>query len=265
MTPQSRLAERIQDAQTRQSEATRRREERRARDATLKVPVTELELQVNAAVSISLKHRIAVYGMTGTGKTTWLRQLLPRLWAAFGTVGTNIIDSKGQREYDDLATRLEIGPNAPKPAGPGEVVVWVIPGRVDKAQLDEFLQNTLATPGPSITVADEIANFSEGVGSFVEGLDLMLKQGRFSGKMFIGMSQEYAGNTRNLYGQATHVLRFHLKNVYDRRELNKEMGLPTPPGGVPEEPPLPFGFFYTRSDKPSPVYKYSGWQEFFKF
>lgn len=264
MTPQSRLAERIQDAQSRQSEAARRKADRARRDATLKVPVTELELQVNAAVSISLKHRIAVYGMTGTGKTTWLRQLLPRLWQAFGTVGTNIIDSKGEHEYDDLATRLEIGPSAPKPAQPGEVLVWVIPGKVDKAQLDTFLQNAQAQPGPSITVADEVANLAQGDGS-VEGFDLILKQGRISGKLVVGMSQEYAGNTRNLFGQATHVLRFHLRNQYDQRELNKAMGLPTPAGQQPLEPPLPFGFFYTRSDKPSPVYKYSGWQEFFRF
>ena len=238
-------------------------EQERAQRTAVRVPVEELVLQVNPAVSITLKDRFAVYGMTGTGKTTWVRQLLPRLWRAFGLVATNIIDSKGQNEYNDLATRIHVGPDAPEPAKPGEVLVWVIPGKVDKVQLDLFLQNVLAAGGPSITLADEIANFGSG-DTFVEGADLMLKQGRFSSEMFIGMSQEYAGNTRNLFGQSTHILRFHLRNPYDRRELNREMGIPSTPGKI-LEPPLPYGFFYTRSDRPSPVLQYNGWQEFFTY
>lgn len=221
-------------------------------------------MQINPAVAMTLKERIAVYGMTGTGKTTWLLHLLPFLWKAFPGVATNIIDSKGYHEYDLIATRLHTGTDAPEPAKPGEILVWVIPGKVDKSQLDIFCNNVQAAGYPSITVVDEIANFGSGEG-FVEGLDLLMKQGRIAGQMVIAMSQEYAGNTRNLFGQATHVLRFHLKNVYDARELNKAMGLFTPPRQQPKEPPLPYGFFYTRSDRPSPVLQYVGWQEFFRY
>lgn len=221
-------------------------------------------MQINAAVSMSLKERVAVYGMTGTGKTTWLRQLLPRLWGVFQAVGTNIIDSKGYHEYDDLAKRLWVGPSAPAPAKPGEVLVWVIPGAVDKEQLDLFLKNIQATAKPAIVVADEIANFGRG-GVFVEGLDLLLKQGRFASQMLIAMGQEYAGNSRNLFGQASHVLRFHLLNPYDGRELNKMLGLPAQSGRAALEPPVPYGFFYRRIDRPGPVLSYNGWQEFFRF
>lgn len=212
---------------------------------------------------MSLKERIAVYGMTGVGKTTWVRQLLPRLRAAF-KVPINIVDSKGYHEYDDYATRLWVGPSAPPPARNNEILVWVIPGAVDKAQLDKFLKDVLATGKPCVTLADEITNFGQG-GLFVEGLDNMLKQGRFAGQMLIAMGQEFAGNTRNLFGQTTHVLRFHLLNPYDGRELNKMIGLPQQPKRPPTEPPLPFGFFYRRVDRPSPVLKYHGWQEFFRF
>lgn len=224
----------------------------------------ETTYQVNAAVSFSLKERIAVYGMTGTGKTTWVMQLLPRLLFAFGQIGINIIDSKGYHEYDAIATRLWVEQSAPPPARAGEILVWVIPGAVDRDQLDQFLKNVQATAAPCITVADEIANFGH-AGIFVEGLDLMLKQGRFVGQMLIVMGQEFAGNSRNLFGQATHVLRFHLLNPYDSRELNKLMGLPPEPGGPPREPPLPYGFFYRRIDRPGPVLAYTGWQQFFRF
>lgn len=228
------------------------------------VAPSDLQLQLNAVVSMSLKDRIAVYGMTGTGKTTWARQLLPRFWVAVPRVATNIIDSKGQHEYDDLATRIHVGSEAPEPARAGEVLVWVIPGRVDKAALDEFLHRVLAAGGPSITLADEIANFGDG-DSFVEGADLLLKQGRFGAQMFIGMSQQYAGNSRNLFGQSTHVLRFHLLNPYDGRELNRVMGIPSQPRRPPREPASLYGFFYRRVDRPSPAIEYSGWQEFFRF
>lgn len=224
----------------------------------------DIVLQVNAAVSISLKDRIAIYGHTGAGKTTFVYELLPRLWEAYPLVATNIIDSKGKYEYNHLATRLHIGPTAPAPAQPGEVVVWVIPGRVDKEQLDKFLQDVQATNAPAITVADEIANLKDGNG-FVEGADLMLKQGRIGGQMFIGLAQEYAGNSRNLFGQATHVFRFYLQDTYDGRELNRKMGLPPQPGKEPLQPPAPFGFFYRRVDRPGPVLAYTGWQEFFRF
>lgn len=268
ITPGSLWAERSRnEAAQRELERTKaaQRQQREQRLASaVQIAPEDMTLQVNAAVGISLKDRIAVYGMTGTGKTTWVRELLPRLKALVPQVGINIIDSKGQNEYNDMATRLYVGPDAPPPARPGEILVWVIPGRVDKVQLDEFLHNVLAAGGPSITVADEIANYSQGDG-FIEGLDLMLKQGRFSAKMFIGMSQEYAGNTRNLFGQTTHVLRFHLLDTYDAREVNKKLGLPTPPRQQPKEPPLPYGFFYRRVDRPSPVIQYSGWQEFFRF
>jgi Cdc6-like AAA superfamily ATPase len=245
-------------------EARIREERRRAESAAAALPVEDLTLQVNAAVSFSLKERVAVYGMTGTGKTTWVRQLLPRLWLVFRRVGTNIIDSKGYHEYDDLSTRLWVGPTAPPPAKPGEVLVWVIPGAVDKDQLDVFLKQVQATGAPGITVIDEIANFGH-AGVFVEGLDLLLKQGRFVGQMVIAMGQEYAGNSRNLFGQTSHVLRFHLLNPYDGRELNKMLGLPVQPGKPALEPPAPYGFFYRRIDRPSPVLAYSGWQEFFRF
>lgn len=228
------------------------------------IPLQDLQLQVNAAVSIGLKERLAIYGMTGTGKTTFARQLLVRLWRAFQGVPTNIIDSKGYDEYDDLATRLWIGPEAPEPAKTGEVLVWVIPGVVDKAQLDIFLKKVQATAKPCITLADEIANFGDSQ-NFVEGMDLLLKQGRIMGQMVIAMSQQYAGGSRNLFGQANHVFRFGLRNTYDRRELNKEMGIPTRPNRPPLEPPAPWGFFYRRIDRPGPVIAYAGWQEFFRF
>lgn len=265
LIPETPITRRVKVEQERQR-ARVREEQEQARAAAVKVPVEELSLQINAAVSLSLKERLVVYGMSGVGKTTWAKQLITRLLAAFG-VGINIIDSKGYHEYDAMATRLHIWPEAPEPAKNGETLVWVIEGNVNLEALNGFLGRILAQGKPCVILADELVDFGEGTpDSYVLNLTKILKQGRFRGIMLVSMTQEYAKMPRNLLGQTNHVLRFHLLNPYDSREVNRIMGLPPqPPRQPPLEPPLPYGFFYRRFDRPSPVLAYVGWQEFFRF
>lgn len=236
-----------------------------ARRAVMRLPELDAEIQINGAVSMSLSDRLVVYGMTGTGKTTFIKQLFPRMRAWYGgTVPVNIIDSKGYYEYNDVATRTHIGPTAPEAARAGEVLVWVIPGEVSLEALDSFLSAILTRGAPCLVIADELVNFGAGsADTYVQSLTNILKQGRFAKIMLISMTQEVAKMPRNLAGQTTHVVSFYLRNEYDRREANRLLGLPSEQGRA--QPPQPHGFFYSRVDRPSPVLSYTGWQEFFRF
>lgn len=258
----ARLARTLQIEQSerqRQAEQTQRSVERSA----FRLPSLESSIQINANVAMSLADRIAVTGMTGTGKTTWVKELLLRMRAWYGGVPVNILDTKGYGEYDAMATRLEIGLTLPLSARVGEIMVWR-PGIDDFDTYDLFFLRIMAQGQPCIVLADEMVNLGRGTpDSYPVNYTRMLKQGRFAKIMLISMTQEVAGMPRNLYAQTTHAVSFHLLNEYDKRRIARLMGLPAEMSLA--DPPLPYGFFYRRVDRPSPVYQYRGWQEFFRF
>lgn len=265
LTPETKLVKLAKQQQIdlferqQKAERTQRELERSA----FRLPSLESSVQINANVDMSLADRIAVTGMTGTGKTTWVKQLVMRLRAWYGGVPVNILDTKGYGEYDGMATRLEVGMSLPINAKLGEVMVWR-PGLDDYETYDRFFLRTLAQGQPCIVLADELVNLGRGTpDSYPPNYTRMLKQGRFAKIMLISMTQEVAGMPRNLYAQTTHAVSFHLLNEYDKRRIARLMGLPREMSLV--DPPLPYGFFYRRVDRPSPVLEYRGWQEFFRF
>lgn len=198
-------------------------------------------------------------GMSGSGKTTFVRELVPRMIRWF-QVPAIIWDTKGQGEYDDMATVLSTSQHPPSIPEQG-ILVWK-PPLDSQNDYDDFAGTILKRRRPIINIFDELSNLGRGSpDSYVPNYALLMKQGRGL-KIFVGsFVQEAAAIPRQTIGQTSHVFRFHLLNEYDRLKMARMMGLPESQKYL--EPPYPFGFFYRRVDKPSPVYAYLNWQQFF--
>lgn len=221
---------------------------------------TNFSVQVNKNFTLSLSDRLAAIGMSGSGKTTFAKQLIPRIQTWWG-VPIIILDTKGQGEFDELATTLHVSQTAPQFPVHGGVLVWKPP--LDN--LDEynvFLERILRAHVPCFLLIDELSNLGRGnPDSYVPNYALLLKQGRGLKICILSMVQEVAAIPRQTTGQTSHLFRFHLLNDYDRIKTARLLGLSNVQKYL--EPPYPFGFFYRRVDKPSPLYSYDNWQEFF--
>lgn len=222
---------------------------------------TDFPVQVNSRVTLSMEDRISVIGMSGSGKTTWVKQLIPRMFAWYN-IPIIILDTKGQGEFDEIADELIITDKPPKPITTPAVQVWK-PPLDDIDAYDQFCTQILKNRKPALVIIDELSNLGKGnADSYPNGYRLLLKQGRGLKICTVSMVQEVAYIPRQTVGQTSHLLRFLLLNDYDKLKMARMMGLPD--SLKYGNPPDQHGFFYRRMDRPSPVYYFYGWQEFFQ-
>lgn len=138
------------------------------------------------------------------------------------------------------------------------LVVWKPPEDNVKAY-DDWLERILKARQPALIVIDEVSSLGKGSAlSYAPALPKVLKQGRGLYIPCIVESQEAHLMPRQILGQASHMIRFGLKNEADNEKLDKEL-LPAPPIADP------FGFHYYQStggriDGP---YYYRSHQDFF--
>lgn len=217
-------------------------------------------VQINRYVTFMLGERVAVLGMSGSGKTTWAKQFIPRLFEWY-QCPIYILDSKGEDVYDEIANEIIVLQEAPAALKEPRIQVWKPP--LDVLDMyDLWLQNILKARQPGVVLVDELANLGRGnAQSFVTNYQLLLKQGRALKISTISMTQELAYIPRQTGGQTNHMLRFHLQNPHDIRNAAALLGLPDDARRL--EPPYPYGFFYKRTDRPSPVVSFENWQTFF--
>lgn len=124
-------------------------------------------------------------------------------------------------------------------------------------EYDDYLQQLFRLRRPFVCTIDEVANLGGDSGqSFPQGLRLLLKQGRVFGETLIMGTQELAYQPRQIVGQATHLIRFRLRNEHDAGIIDRQVGTEL------SEPPDAHGFYYTRLDMDFPVYYYTGIDEF---
>lgn len=244
-----------------QQEIAAREARAQARMAQTLMNITDFPVQINPYVRWSLYDRAVVIGMSGSGKTTWVKQLIPRV-VGWWNVPIYILDSKGQNEFDNIASEMHQDQRAPHiiPDN-GGILVWK-PPLDDYAEYERWFNFILKTRQPCLLVIDELASLGKGrADTYPPSYQLLLKQGRGMKMCMVSMTQEVAYIPRQVAGQTSHVFRFHLINSYDVAQSARILGIGEAQKHM--EPPLPYGFFYRRVDKPSPIYSFTNWQQFF--
>ncbi len=213
-----------------------------------------------AGIDVSLEDRWLILGATGTGKTTYARELLKHLHRIYGEVPARILDSKGYGDFIQWHGNggLWASEDVPPPITQG-IQVWQ-PGVDDQDAYAEWFDQILRTPGPAITLIDEISSIGKKKGEAPREFERLLKQGRALGKLTINCSQEMAGVPKQIKSQTTHVVRFRMATTgYDNQQANHIMGREN----NDPEPSAQYGFFYRRIDKLMAPIEYASYHDFF--
>ena len=209
-------------------------------------------------IDVSLEDRWLILGTTGTGKTTFSKELLRHLFQFYPQTPAYILDSKADNDFAKWHAGLVISDDPPDLIENG-VQVWQ-PGIDDQGAYDAWFDAILHAPGAAIVLIDEISSLKKGKGNEAPpGFQRLLKQGRSKGKTVINCTQEMAYNPRQIVTQTTHKVRFRMGGAFDMREANKLIGRE----GSDPEPAHEHGFFYRRADRLSALVEYHSYRDFF--
>lgn len=200
--------------------------------------------------------------MTGSGKTTFTKQLLTELQTAYPQARIYVLDSKQAGDFSGMAgiIRSREAPDALRTAG--AVQVWQ-PEMDDQAEYDQWLKRIYRSREPAIVIIDELSSLGGISGRrFPEGYPLLLKQGRGLRISVVSCTQEAAYIPRQTLGQITHLVRFRLLNAYDARAVDEKLNRDRKLWGT--NPPSRYGFLYRRlDDEPRAPYIYRDFRDFF--
>jgi Cdc6-like AAA superfamily ATPase len=212
-----------------------------------------------SAIHVSLADRWVALGMTGSGKTTWARELLSRLRSSYPAARLYVLDSKQMNDFSALPGYFIRDQVAPDPIRqPGAVQIWQ-PPLDDVAQYSDWFTKILKARQPAVVLIDELSSLGGQSGrQFPLGYMLLAKQGRGLDISMVSLTQEAAYIPRVTLGQTSHLLRFRLLNEHDQRVADKVLGRQEK-----GEPPHQHGFYYRRLDRAGDVFLYRGHQEFF--
>ena len=208
-------------------------------------------------ISVSLEDRWFIGGTTGTGKTTFAKQLVKELLRSY-TVPLYVLDSKALGDFKEWHHGLVTDEQPPAAITSG-VQIWQ-PGVDNQNAYDWWFTNILRSPGPSILLIDEISSLKKNANSDAPpGFQRLLKQGRAAGKLVVNCTQEMAGQPRQIITQTTHTVGFRMGGDYDQRVLNKLIGR----DGSAPTPRATHGFFYRRMDRQMSPIEYTSYKDFF--
>jgi hypothetical protein len=188
-------------------------------------------------------------------------------WHQYPAVRTYILDTKGGDDFRGFRGILETD-DVPAPImAPGGQQVWRPAGldvasRTDRGKFDEWFGNILQQRKPALVLVNEIASIGGSTGrSYPANFSRLLKLGRSLEICMVVETQEAAGIPRQVLGQMTHLVRFNLRNDYDRRitgaflfEKREDWS---------NNPPKPYGFYYRRVDIEAPTFEYRTYKDFF--
>lgn len=199
---------------------------------------------------VSLSHRWAVTGTTGSGKTTFTKALIRRLRKLWPHASVYVLDSKKAGDFDTWPG-IVTGDHVPEPirSAGGGVQVWQ-PDIGDMGAYDSWFRRILGAHDrtrPAILMIDELSSVAPNRERSPDGLTLLYKQGRGKAVSVVTLTQGVIDIPRNVLDQTTHLVRFRLQNDYDARRADRLLWR----DGRPREPEAAHGFNYRRLDIPS--------------
>lgn len=208
---------------------------------------------------MSLADRWLTVGTTGSGKTTFVRELMRQMRRFYRGLNIYILDSKGVGDFDRMGGEMyqKDDPPDPMPRGAGRIFVWQ-PSRDDLDAYDAWFGKLLKSDDPFLLDIDELSSIATKNGDSPLNYQRLMKQGRGKRKSLVNCTQELAYVPRQVVTQTTHALRFQLLGEYDPRVGNRLVRR----AARDPEPPQ-YGFYYARMDKPVPAVLYRDYKEFF--
>lgn len=249
------------------------KQEARRQPMTPARPLDRVERLATSNTPIRLGDRWAIYGTSGTGKTTFDRHLLARYMELFPETSSFIFDTNASRPWSRLpGIELYQGLTPPQPPmRSGVIMVWA-PPMDDPDAYERALESIFYCPTPIVTVVDELSSLarSDSPLSYPRGLKLLYKQGRSGFKTTLTNTQDAAFILRQLLGQASHIVRFRLQLPSDSWRINPyyargpELGERLSAARRDEvvEPRHQWGFWHVRNDQPASAREYLSWRQF---
>lgn len=235
--------------------------------------VDRIERLTTSGTPIRMGDRWAIYGTSGSGKTTFARHLLARYLELWPEASACVLDTNASRPFRNLPGAEQYdGATPPQPPmRSGVIQVWA-PPMDDPDAYERYLESIFYCPTPLVVHVDELSSLarSDSPTSYPRALKLLYKQGRSGNKTTLTLTQDAAYILRQLLGQASHVVRFRLQLPADSVRINPyfargpELAARLAHAGRDEviEPRHAYGFWHVRNDQPQTAREYLSWRQF---
>lgn len=177
-------------------------------------------------------------GKTGSGKTFFVRQLLARMHKSWPRTPILIVDSKRYDDFSEYRRYYHDSDDLPDSIPP--LLVWR--PTIDTPDMyEKAFARVLALRTPRLVVIDELSMIGGKDGqSYPVSFQRLMKVGRTLGITMIVLTQELANGPRQIIGQATHGLLFHMQNPYDVQKFWRSLA-----GDIAQiQPKTVHGFWY---------------------